>query len=137
MALSILIMLVNALGFHMGAQSPSELQGLAVLFLAAGLGFAVPALFQLGEELRFGLPDEPSTLLKSSGLYRISRNPLYLGFYLVAVASCLYVPYWLNFSLVIIAIAIHHRIVLAEENFLSQRFGRTYDSYTQRVHRYL
>ncbi len=137
MALSILIMVVNALGLHTGPQSPAQLQVLAVLLLAAGLGFAVPSLFQLGEELRFGLSGEPSMQLKSTGLYRISRNPLYLGFYLVAIASCLYAPYWFNAALALVAVAIHHRVVLAEENFLGQRFGRTYDRYTQQVRRYL
>ena len=115
---------------------PAGIQAAAVVLLLAGLGFAIPSLFQLGEELRFGLSQQQAAI-KSTGLYRVSRNPLYLGFYLVAFASCLYVPHALNLILVLIALTVHHRIILAEEQFLHQQFGKTYDQYTWRVRRYL
>jgi protein-S-isoprenylcysteine O-methyltransferase Ste14 len=137
MAIPIFTLLVSALGWRVGPQAPSELQWLAMAFLLSGLGFAIPSLFQLGEELRFGLSEAQTATLKSTGLYRVSRNPLYLGFYLIAIASCLYVPYWANISLAMLAVAIHHQIILSEERFLRRQFGGTYDHYARQVRRYL
>jgi protein-S-isoprenylcysteine O-methyltransferase Ste14 len=136
MAIPIFFMLASVWGLGVGPEPASALQGLAVLFLLVGLGFAVPSLVELGEELRFGLSEEQATI-KSTGLYRLSRNPLYLGFYLIAIASCLYVPYWANILFASLALVIHHQITLAEERFLRQRFGQTYDDYTRQVRRYL
>jgi protein-S-isoprenylcysteine O-methyltransferase Ste14 len=136
MAVPIFVMLASAWGSRVGPEGPVALQGLAVVFLLAGLGFAIPSLVELGEELRFGLSEEQATI-KSIGLYRLSRNPLYLGFYLIAIASCLYVPYWVNILFASSALIIHHQITLAEEHFLRQRFGQTYDDYARQVRRYL
>jgi protein-S-isoprenylcysteine O-methyltransferase Ste14 len=136
MAIPIVLMLASALGWRVSPEQPSALQGLAVLFLLGGLGFAIPSLVELGEELRFGLSEEQATI-KSTGLYRVSRNPLYLGFYLIAMASCLYVPYWANVLFASVALLIHHQITLAEEHFLRQQFGQPYDLYTRQVRRYL
>lgn len=136
MATSIALMLLSALGVRTGPTVPAGLQALAVALLLAGLGFAIPSLFQLGEELRFGLSQQQAAI-KSTGLYRVSRNPLYLGFYLIAFASCLYVPSAINLILVMVAIAVHHWIILAEERFLHRQFGKTYDQYSGRVRRYL
>jgi protein-S-isoprenylcysteine O-methyltransferase Ste14 len=134
-ATSIVLMLLRALGFSIGPQVPVGFQA-AFMLLLAGMSFAIPSLFQLGEELRFGLSQQQSTI-KSTGLYRVSRNPLYLGFYLIGFASCLYVPTAINLILVGIAITVHHRVVLAEECFLRRHFGETYTEYSGRVHRYL
>jgi protein-S-isoprenylcysteine O-methyltransferase Ste14 len=136
-AISIFIMLFRALGLPIGPDVPWAVQAVAVGLLLAGLSIAVPSLYQLGEELRFGLSQEQEAALKSNGWYRISRNPLYLGFYLIGAASCLYVPVWFNLALVLLAISIHHQIVRSEERFLRQRFGPTYDEYARHVRRYL
>jgi protein-S-isoprenylcysteine O-methyltransferase Ste14 len=135
-ATSISLMLLRALGFPIGPTASMEIQTAAVVLLLVGLGFAVPSLFQLGEELRFGLSQQQA-VIKSTGLYRISRNPLYLGFYLIGFASCLYVPVVINLILVVVAIAVHHRVILAEEHFLHRQFGEAYDPYFVQVHRYL
>jgi protein-S-isoprenylcysteine O-methyltransferase Ste14 len=135
-ATSIVLMLLCALGVSISSTVPVGFQMTAVMLLLAGMTFAIPSLFQLGEELRFGLSQQQSAI-KSTGLYRVSRNPLYLGFYLIAFASCLYVPHILNLMLVAIAITVHHRVILAEERFLHQHFGETYDQYTGRVRRYI
>ena len=137
MAITIFMMLASALGLELGPEVPLGLQWVAVVILLAGLGIAIPSLFQLGEELRFGLSEAHTATLKSKGLYRVSRNPLYLGFYLIATASCLYVPTWATLFFAIVAIGIHHQVVLAEEQFLRQRFAGTYNSYTRQVRRYL
>ena len=78
-----------------------------------------------------------STVLKTTGPYAFSRNPVYVGAALMCLASCLYVPHWFTVGCTVLAAALHHRIVLAEERFLAQRFGAAWDEYRSRVRRYL
>ena len=44
---------------------------------------------------------------------------------------------WKAFLLGLAAVGVHHRIVLAEEKFLLERFGRAYCDYAARTRRYL
>jgi protein-S-isoprenylcysteine O-methyltransferase Ste14 len=103
-----------------------------------GLGFAL--LFTgragLGDSFRIGSPRE-STGLKQTGLYRFSRNPMYVGVYATLCAAVLRT---LNPILLLVAayvIGVHHKIVLAEEAHLRDVFGQEYRSYSSRVRRYL
>ncbi len=104
----------------------------------AGIGelLMVVAIHELGRSTRIGLPRE-ATDLKTHGLYRFSRNPIYLGLFLAGIGSCLLVPHWFNLLSTVIMMAGHHRIVIAEERFLEDRFGQAWRDYRARVRRYL
>jgi protein-S-isoprenylcysteine O-methyltransferase Ste14 len=83
-----------------------------------------------------GLPTE-KTILKTNGIYRFSRNPMYFGFNLLTIASMLY---WININVIILgiySIIIYHLIILGEEKFLEERFGDEYFSYKKIVRRYI
>jgi protein-S-isoprenylcysteine O-methyltransferase Ste14 len=90
---------------------------------------------KLGTSLRIGLPRE-ETALVTSGIYGLSRNPIYLAIFCLLGASLLYAFSWVNLAAVLISVALHHRIVLAEETYLVNRFVE-YSSYKRRVRRYL
>ena len=108
-----------------------------VTLLAVGVGFFTLAITRLGTfSLRVGLAQE-ETALRTTGVYRFSRNPMLLGLYLMAFASALYVQCPINWILVIIALTVHHRIILAEEVFLQSRFGEQWIHYRKNVRRYL
>jgi protein-S-isoprenylcysteine O-methyltransferase Ste14 len=101
--------------------------GFALLFIGR---------FELGSSFRLGTPKE-HTGLKVEGLFRLSRNPMYVGMYATVVASALYT---LNPVVIVpgaFVIAIHHSIVLAEENYMQKVFGKEYLDYRNRVRRYL
>jgi len=61
------------------------------------------------------------TALRTTGIYRLSRNHMLLGLYFIARRSALYVQCPINWILVIIALVVHHKIILAEEVFLQSR----------------
>ncbi len=109
---------------------------LGILLGVAGLAFVVLGFVYLGRSLSVGLPEE-ATELKTRGIYRITRNPLYLGGFMACVGSCLYSPLIVNFLLCMITIGIHHRIILKEERFLEARFGQQWLDYSGKVPRYL
>jgi protein-S-isoprenylcysteine O-methyltransferase Ste14 len=89
-----------------------------------------------GNSFRIGSPKE-STRLKVDGIYRFSRNPMYLGVYATVLASVLYTLNPFLFFLAIFVIAVHHKIVLAEEEHMRKVFGKEYVDYCHRVRRYL
>jgi protein-S-isoprenylcysteine O-methyltransferase Ste14 len=102
------------------------------------LGFAL--LFSgragLGDSFRIGSPKE-RTGLQQTGLYRFSRNPMYVGVY---ATLCAAVVGTLNPVVLLAAafvIAVHHKIVLAEEEHLRRAWGEEYRSYCSQVRRYL
>ena len=92
--------------------------------------------FGLGSSFRIGSPKE-ATHLKVDGLYRFSRNPMYVGVYSTLLASFLYTMNPLIFFIALFIIVVHHKIVLAEEQYLQKVFGEEYLQYCSRIRRYL
>jgi len=112
-------------------------QKLTALILAfCGLAFMICSLVNLGASTRLGLPEE-RTALKTAGIYRISRNPMYLGFNLLSVSAVLYTHNLIVLVLGMYSIFTYHLIILAEERFLEKRFNDKYLEYKRKVHRYL
>ena len=111
------------------------LQLLSYLLAGAGMVLVVISLLNLGKSTRLGLPDK-NTVLKNHGLYRFSRNPMYLGFDLWTV-SCMLITLnpWI-ICLGIYSLVVYHLIIKSEEKFLTNRFGREYLAYKQKVRRY-
>jgi len=110
---------------------------MCVALLGIGVMLFTLGIISLGTfSLRVGLAQE-DTALRTSGIYRLSRNPMLLGLYLMALGSALYVQNPINWILVIIALAVHHKIILAEENFLHERFGDQWIEYQNKVRRYI
>jgi protein-S-isoprenylcysteine O-methyltransferase Ste14 len=106
------------------------------LFVTGGL-LAITAMKKLGEDLIFGLPDGNINHLQTEGIYKISRNPLYLGFFMIIVSSWVNVPNPFNIGAGGIAILIHHLIILKEEKFLLAKNGSEYLAYMRKTGRYL
>jgi protein-S-isoprenylcysteine O-methyltransferase Ste14 len=103
-----------------------------------GAGFALLFIgrFELGDSFRIGSPQE-RTSLKITGLFRLSRNPMYLGVFATLVASILYTLNPVVALAAIFVIVVHHRIVLAEEEYLRLAFGGDYAEYCTHVRRYV
>jgi len=71
------------------------------------------------------------------GPYRLTRNPLYLGTYLMAAGATLAVnQYALFVVLSVLYIAVYHYIILDEEIKLHQIFGEPYARFTNLVPRF-
>jgi protein-S-isoprenylcysteine O-methyltransferase Ste14 len=116
---------------------PEWLSLIAMLPFFSGIVIATIAMKKLGDDLIFGLPEGSIKSLKTDGIFRFSRNPLYLGFILLIVSSCLITPNPINFAAAIIAIAFHHRIILREEDYLILKLGDEYHDYMKVTGRYL
>lgn len=101
-----------------------------------GLIIVVISLINLGKSTRLGLPSE-NTTFKKTGLYKFSRNPMYLGFNLFTVSSIIYTANIIIAIIGIYSIIIYHLIIIGEEKFLEQRFGNEYINYRKKVRKYI
>jgi protein-S-isoprenylcysteine O-methyltransferase Ste14 len=115
---------------------PETLVYVSAVLLLLGITFVVSAFLYLGSDSRFGV-SEDSGGLRTTGVYGISRNPMYLGFYLVTLASLVSVPHPVNVCCGLVGGYVHHRIVLAEERFLLKAHGTPYEAYRRKVRRYI
>jgi len=80
-----------------------------------------------------------ASALVASGVYRLSRNPMYLGFLLLLVAWGVYLSHVPSLLLVPPAMALYlNRFQIPlEEQALESRFGDEYRAYKQQVRRWL
>ena len=101
-----------------------------------GCIFIITSIIFLGKSTRLGLPDK-KTNFKMSGIYKISRNPMYIGFNLLTISSILLT---LNIVVTILgfySIIIYHFIIKNEEKYLLEEFSSEYEKYLKKVRRYL
>jgi len=108
----------------------------AFSLFALGLMFSVISIINIGSSIRLGLPNE-NTKLKSNGIYRISRNPMYVGFGLFTISSIVFTMNYIIIALGLFSLVVYHLIIRSEEKFLLNRFGDDYDIYRKKVRRYL
>lgn len=103
--------------------------GLAVLVLAYGQMAWAGATID---------PRRPTGRLVSTGIYRLSRNPIYLGWFLVLLGAGLE-NLSVGQSAMALAMAglLHWSVVPGEERHLDARFGDAYRRYARRVRRWI
>lgn len=117
----------------------SDLRLAAALLAGAGwLALDIAAIALFGAAGTSIWPMVPSTALVTSGPYRFTRNPQYLGiaFLYIALAFALGVTWALAFLPVVLVI-IDRRIIPREERYLERKFGQPYRDYKARVRRWL
>ena len=109
-------------------------------WLIAGLGVVI-AVSGLVQFQRTGTPFDPTasaTALATGGIYRWTRNPMYLGALIVFVGMGLAMRSgWLLAGIPLIAIALQKLAIERAEAYLTRRFGNTYTAYRAEVRRWL
>ena len=86
---------------------------------------------------RAGIPSEDNTEFVSNGIYKISRNPAFVGFDLMYIGICLLYCNVLTIIFSLFAIIMLHFQILQEEKYLEKTFGDNYISYKSKVFRYI
>lgn len=103
----------------------------------SGAGVFFAAVFTMRDSWRAGVSETDRTELVTGGIYRISRNPAFLGFDLVYMGILLLFFNWVLLVLsVFAAVMLHLQIVNVEEDFLITAFGEDYLEYGKKVNRY-
>lgn len=115
---------------------PVQLAGVALA--AAGLALIAIALGLFAGAKTRPEPWQPASHLVERGLYRFTRNPMYLGMALLSLGVALAFSSLPGALLALVALAIIDRtVVTREEAYLTRRFGADYSAYMQRVRRWL
>jgi protein-S-isoprenylcysteine O-methyltransferase Ste14 len=84
------------------------------------------------------VPMNPTTALVTSGPYRFTRNPMYLGMaFLYAAFAFLFGVIWALVLLPAVIVIVDRFVIAREEPYLERKFGQAYRDYKQRVRRWL
>lgn len=122
-----------------GLASPNGV-GLTVglVFAALGLGLGIFPAKRFHRAKTSVMPGEPSTALVQEGLFAVTRNPIYVGLILMYFGlSLVLTSVWMLILLVPAVLILHHGVVKREEEYLSWKFGESYQQYVDRVPRWL
>lgn len=110
---------------------------LGVLLCLAGLLFMLLSLVSFGTSFRVGIDTDQPDRLVTTGVFALTRNPIYVAFGLVLLGQFLAFPNWILLVYLVAAAWLVHRQVLREEGFLKEHYGAEYTEYSRRVRRYL
>ena len=82
--------------------------------------------------------NQPARALVTTGVYRWTRNPIYLAFFLVygCIGIAVRSP-WILILALPLAVIMRYGVVAREEAYLERRFGDAYRDYRARVRRWL
>jgi protein-S-isoprenylcysteine O-methyltransferase Ste14 len=115
---------------------PLAYLGIAAVLFGIAMAAISAAMFK-----RAGTGIEPfaeATTLVKTGFYRYSRNPMYLGMFLMLAGTAFLMgSIGALLPVVIFVLIIRNNFVLGEERFLEASFGRQYLEYQSTVRRWL
>lgn len=108
------------------------------VFIIMGVTLIVLAHREFAQHGQPTAPGIPTTNLVTSGVFSISRNPIYLGVVclLAGVALAINLP-WVLVLLLPSFVACHYVLIAPEEKYLIARFGDEYRVYKATVYRWI
>jgi len=120
------------------AAFPKSLEWAGYILVCVGLGFAFSAVSQFGKMHTTLDPHGSVSVIVTSGPYRFSRNPIYLGF----VCTLIGVPlalgnYWGTALSPLLMISLYQLVIKHEETYLEEKFKDVYTNYKSHVRRWL
>jgi protein-S-isoprenylcysteine O-methyltransferase Ste14 len=115
----------------------SSLQWIGVAFVIFSLVWTIIAQAQMGEAWRIGIDFEHRTPLVQKGIFRISRNPIYIGLVIALSGLFLIIPNALTLLILIVDLVLIGIQVRLEEEHMGEMYPREYAEYCQRVRRWL
>jgi len=108
-----------------------------VLFLIAIVGIFMSRR-ELVKHKEHPNPYRPTNAIVSSGIYSRTRNPIYVSFMFIVLASAVAANNgWLLLAIVALFVLLEFGVVRAEERYLSAKFGAEYEEYRRRVRRWI
>lgn len=113
-----------------------------VAWIGVAISLCAPVIFlwgiiSFGKSFRVGIDEEKPGDLVTTGAFAISRNPLYVAFFMILMGVFLIFPTWTFFIYFVAALWLIDRQVCLEENSLRKIYGQAYDDYCVKVRRYL
>ncbi len=135
--IAIVLQIVIPFSLPRGFFTPVFILG-GLLLLVVGIVFVVRARQELAQHGQSTEPGIPTSKVITTGVFSISRNPLYLGgvCVLAGIALAVNLP-WFLVLLLPALIACHYILIAPEERYLTAKFGDEYRMYVTSVRRWL
>ncbi|MBZ6488440.1 methyltransferase family protein (plasmid) [Priestia aryabhattai] len=95
------------------------------------------SIISFGKSFRVGIDEEKPGKLITTGVFAISRNPIYTAFGFVLIGIFLILPNWILLLYVFTGIWLFNRQVQLEEKSLKKIYGEEYEAYCKKVRKYL
>jgi protein-S-isoprenylcysteine O-methyltransferase Ste14 len=108
-----------------------------IIFCYIGLIIFLLALLSFGKSWRIGIDEDNSNELITSGIFKYSKNPIFLFMDLYFTGIMLIYPNIIFIIITVCAIIGIHLQILREEKFLLGKFGDKYIEYKKRTRRYI
>ena len=109
-----------------------------IVLIVIGIGFIILARREFA---RYGQPTDPghpTSKVVKTGVFAISRNPLYLGSVIIFLGIALALNMlWTLVTLLVSIIVCHYVLIIPEEKYLAEKFDEEYKDYTATVRRWL
>ena len=117
--------------------TPAIIPG-GIALIMVGVTFVILTRRELAHYSQPTDPGIPTSKLVTTGVFSISRNPLYLGgvCILAGIALALNLP-WALVLLLPAIVACHYVLIAPEEKYLAAKFGEKYKIYAASVHRWI
>jgi len=115
-------------------------QAFAIGLAAVGAGVAMAGVvsFRLAKTTVNPLKPAAASSLVVSGIYHVTRNPMYLGALLVLIGWAVFLANALAFAFSVTFVLYLNRFQIApEENALTTRFGSEFSAYCAKVRRWI
>jgi len=136
----LMIGLVYLSSLLIGSVSFDYQASLSVLLVIVGLSCALPSFRLFARNKTTISPFTPSetSVLITEGMYRYSRNPMYLGLLLLIIAATIWFGTWFGIVISLIFILLINILqIIPEEEALLQIFGEEYLEYKKKVRRWI
>lgn len=117
---------------------PTILRYIGVALAVVGVLLGIGAFLEFQKARTTVDPHGSTTQLVISGIYRFTRNPMYLGLLLIVIGFPLYFGlFWGIVAAPVFIFVMDHLVIQHEEAYLEKKFGKIYTDYTSRVRRWV
>lgn len=113
------------------------LQLLGIVLMVVALVVILVAQGQMGESWRIGVDYQTRTAFVKQGLFRYSRNPIFVGIILSVLGMFLALPNALTLVILMLDLSLIQVQVQVEEDFLAKEHGENYATYCAAVRRWV
>ncbi len=107
-----------------------------IMLTAIGVSIFILSTIFMKSSWRVGIDKNTKTTLVTNGIYKFSRNPAFVGFYLMFVGLFLTYSNIITLIVLVIKVVAFHLLILQEEKHLLTMFGDEYKRYKRKVPRY-
>lgn len=128
----------NTWHLSLDAESLSVLRYVGVALVVIGVATLVLAYSSMARAKTTIDPNVHTSKIVTSGIYAYSRNPIYLGWFVLIAGRAL-----MSASVLALLVAatmlllLYWAVIVEEEAYLESKFGEEYLSYKKRVRRWL